>query len=216
MLEPSRTLILTALWTTLWCVGHSWFVSHRWRSFIRGVFPRYHVFSRLIYVFFSTLSLAILVVWIRTLPENLLFDWTGTWRWIRWLGMAEALFLFWLGTLSYDNRSFLGLTQALEYLQGNNASKPAFRENGILGIIRHPWYTGTLILLVFCLPWTDVNLVWRGIFIIYTLIGTELEERKLLRDFGAPYADYRARVPRYFPRLRQRQRRGPFQNGPEN
>lgn len=215
MLEPSRTLILTALWTTLWCIGHSWFVSHSWRSIVQGIFPRYHVFSRLIYVVFSTLSLTILVLWIRTLPEILLFDWTGTWRWIRWLGLAEALFLFWLGIRSYDNRSFLGLTQAVDYLKGNTASQPAFRENGILAIIRHPWYTGTLILLVFCLPWTDVNLVWRVIFIIYTLIGTELEERKLLRDFGASYADYKARVPRYFPRLRQRQRSGPFQDGPE-
>ena len=214
MLDPDRNLILTALWTTLWCVGHSWFVSHRWRAIVQGLFPRYHVFSRLIYVVFSTLSLMVLMLWIRTLPENILFTWTGGWTWIRWLGLAEAAFLFWLGIRSYDNRSFLGLTQALDYLKGNSATGPSFRESGILAIIRHPWYTGTLILLVFCLPWTDVNLVWRGIFIIYTLIGTELEERKLLRDFGAPYAEYRARVPRYFPGLRKPNRK--FTPGRDN
>jgi protein-S-isoprenylcysteine O-methyltransferase Ste14 len=172
------------------------------------------VFSRLIYVVFSTLSLMVLMLWIRTLPENILFAWTGGWTWIRWLGLAEAAFLFWLGIRSYDNRSFLGLTQALYYPKGNSATGPSFRESGILAIIRHPWYTGTLILLVFCLPWTDVNLVWRGIFIIYTLIGTELEERKLLRDFGAPYAEYRARVPRYFPGLRKPNRK--FTPGRDN
>ena len=57
-------------------------------------------------------------------------------------------------------------------------------------------------------PWTDVNLVWRGIFLAYTLIGTELEERKLLRDIGTPYAEYRSRVPRFFPGLRPRRRSG--------
>ena len=71
---------------------------------------------------------------------------------------------------------------------------------GILAVIRHPWYGGTLLLLVFGLPWTDVNLVWRGVFFAYTLLGCELEERKLLRDLGAPYADYRRRVGRYWPR----------------
>lgn len=207
MQDPYRNLILTALWTIAWCFGHSWFVSHRWRDFVQGAFPRYHVFRRLIYVVFSMLSLTVLMLWIRTLPENVLFTWTGTWSWIRWVGMAEAFFLFWLGVRSYDNRSVLGLTQAIDYLKGNNASEPAFRENGILAIIRHPWYTGTLILLVFCLPWTDVNLVWRSIFIVYTLIGAELEERKLLKDFGAPYAAYRARVPRFFPGLRKKSRR---------
>lgn len=47
-----------------------------------------------------------------------------------------------------------------------------------------------------------MNAVWRGVFFAYTLIGTELEERKLLRQFGQDYADYRRRVPRFFPRLR--------------
>ena len=80
------------------------------------------------------------------------------------------------------------------------------RTSGILGIIRHPWYTATLILLVFCTDVTDVNLVWRLVFAVYTLVGTELEERKLLQDLGREYADYRRRVPRYFPALSRRQR----------
>ena len=83
------------------------------------------------------------------------------------------------------------------------AGEPAFRTEGVLGYIRHPWYTGALLFLVFCLPVTDVNLVWRGVFVAYTVIGTELEERKLLEDLGEPYAAYRRRVPRFFPRLRR-------------
>ena len=208
MQDPQRNLVLVALWTTAWCVAHSWFVSHRWRGLTEALFPRYHVFSRLIYVVFSTVSLAVLMLWIRTLPEVLLFEWTGAWAWIRWVGLAEAGILFWLGVRSYDNRSFLGLTQAVDYLKGADPARPGFRTTGILAVIRHPWYTGTLILLVFMKPWTDVNLVWRGIFLAYTLIGTELEERKLLRDIGTPYAEYRSRVPRFFPGLRPRRRSG--------
>jgi protein-S-isoprenylcysteine O-methyltransferase Ste14 len=139
------------------------------------------------------------LLWFRTLPEVTLFAWPGWWSWIRWLGVSEAVFLFWLGSRSYDGRSFLGISQALGYLRNRPPRSPTFRSTRILGVIRHPWYTGSLILLVFCLPYTDVNLVWRSIFTIYILVGTELEERKLLKEFGAEYAAYRSRVPRFFP-----------------
>jgi len=205
---PVFDLILVGAWTTVWCIFHSWFVSHTWRNLVQRHFPRYHVFNRLVYVTFSTFSLGLLMLWIRTMPSVTLFTWTGFWAWIRVLGLAEALFLFWLGIRSFDNRSFLGVTQALAYLKGVPAREPPFRTGGILAIIRHPWYTGTLILLVFCLPYTDVNLVWRMVFLIYTLVGTELEERKLLKDLGETYAAYRREVPRFFPAIRTRGRRG--------
>ena len=59
---------------------------------------------------------------------------------------------------------------------------------------------------MFGLPYTDVNLVWRGVFLAYTLLGTELEERKLLKELGSVYADYRRQVPRFFPTLKPRHR----------
>jgi protein-S-isoprenylcysteine O-methyltransferase Ste14 len=209
-------LILVGVWTTVWCFFHSWFVSHRWRNLVRRHFPRYHVFNRLVYVIFSTISLGVLMLWIRTLPTVTLFAWSGWWMWVRWLGLTEAVFLFWLGTRSYDNRFFLGMTQALDYLRGNPTREAPFRSTGILAVIRHPWYTGTLILLVFCLPYTDVNLAWRVVFLVYTLIGTELEERKLLKELGATYAAYRDGVPRFFPDPRTPRRSGPGSGGPED
>jgi protein-S-isoprenylcysteine O-methyltransferase Ste14 len=148
------------------------------------------------------------MLWIRTLPSVTIFAWPGYWTWVRWLGVAGAMLLFWLGTRSYDTRSFLGVAQVLDYVQGNPTREPPFRSTGILAFMRHPWYTGTIILLIFCLPFTDVNLVWRLVFLVYTLIGTELEERKLRRDLGAAYAAYHRRVPRFLPGPRTLRRRG--------
>ena len=121
-----------------------------------------------------------------------------------WLGLAEAMFLFWLGTRCFNGRTFLGLTQMRDFAAGRTPEQPVFTATGILGVIRHPWYTGTLIFLGFCLPLTDVNLIWRLVFMAYVLVGTELEERKLLRDLGESYAAYRREVPRFFPALRRR------------
>ena len=199
-------LIWTAVLTTLWCAGHSLLITRAYRDRLRTLLPRYHVLDRLVYVVLSTLTLALLFAWLRTLPERLLWDWTGPWRWARWLGLAEAGLLFVLGARCYDGRAFLGLAQLRDFAAGRPVTEPAFTTAGILGVIRHPWYTGTLVFLVFCLPVTDVNLVWRVVFAVYVLVGTELEERKLLRDHGETYAEYRRKVPRFLPLPRRRHR----------
>lgn len=201
--HSSSPLVAVGLLASVWCFFHSLFVSHRWRDFLQHHFPRYHVFSRLTYVLISTMTFAVMMLWFHTLPEKTVFIWSGWWGWIRWIGLAEAVLLFWLGVRSYDNSFFLGITQALDHFRGPAERKPPFRDTGILAVIRHPWYTGTLILLVFLQDYTDVNLVWRTVFLLYVLVGTELEERKLLRDLGQEYAVYRARVPRFFPDPRE-------------
>ncbi|MCB1184474.1 hypothetical protein KDM41_13680 [bacterium] len=188
-----------ALATALWCALHSLLITHAARRLVRRLFPRWHVFDRLVYVGVSTASLALLAVWVRSQPAVTLWDWPGWWGIVRWLGLAEAGVLFWLGSRAYDGRAFLGLRQAADWAAGREPRPAPFRTEGILGVIRHPWYTATLVVLVFCLPVTDVNLVWRAVLAVYTVVGTELEERKLLRDVGPAYAAYRARVPRFLP-----------------
>lgn len=201
-----RHLVWTAVWTTLWCAIHSALITHTVRDRTRALFPRYHVFDRIVYVLFSTVTLVLLMAWLRTLPEQMLWDWPGRWSWVRALGLAEAALLFWLGARDYDGRAVLGLAQIRDFVVRRQPSPPVFKTTGILKIIRHPWYTATLIFLSFCLPVTDVNLVWRLVMVVYVLIGTELEERKLLRDLGEPYAAYRREVPRFFPGLTKRKR----------
>ncbi len=198
-MDVQRHLVWTAVLTTLWCVGHSALISHTVRDRVRALFPRYHAFDRIVYVLFSTASLALLFVWLRTLPNQMLWDWPGWWAWVRWAGMAEAMLLFWLGSRCYNGRTLLGLTQMRAFAAGREPKQPRFTTKGILGVIRHPWYTGTIVFMAFCLPVTDVNLVWRLVFVGYVLIGTELEERKMLRELGETYAEYRRQVPRFFP-----------------
>lgn len=195
-----------ALATAAWCFFHSFFISHYWRDTVCRAFPRCAVYSRLVYVMASTLSVGALFWWLLTLPQTMVWAWSGWWQVVRAVGLIEAGLLFFLGSRTYDGRSFLGLRQITDHAQGQSIQPLALSSGGILGVMRHPWYTGTLIFLVFILPFTDVNLVWRGVFLIYTLIGTELEERKLVRDFGETYLDYRRRVPRFFPSLRTRPR----------
>lgn len=196
-----QTLLLVGLSAAAWSFLHSFFITHRWQRLQRRLWPHLEPYSRLIYVVLNTLSLGALLLWWWALPERLLWAWTGPWAWVRWAGLAVAGGFFWLGARAYDNQAFLGLRQVQEHRRGRPHQDPVFTRRGILGRVRHPWYTGTLLFFVFCLPVTDVNLVWRGVFLVYTLIGAQLEERKLLADLGRTYEKYREDVGRFWPRF---------------
>ncbi len=198
--------IQVALVTAAWCFFHSLFITHFWRDTLCRLVPACAAYNRVVYVLASTLSLAAWYLWLRSLPETLVWAWHGPYQVIRVLGLLEAAVLFWLGSRAYDGRAFLGLRQVADHAAGRTPEAPAFSRRGVLGVIRHPWYTGTLLLLVCGLDYTDLNLVWRGVFLVYTLVGTELEERKLLRELGDTYAQYRRQVPRFFPSLSPRRR----------
>jgi protein-S-isoprenylcysteine O-methyltransferase Ste14 len=72
--------------------------------------------------------------------------------------------------------------------------------SGILSLTRHPWYLATLILV-----WTYFRemyvstLIVNIILTIYLIIGTILEERKLIIELGDSYRDYMNRVSMLFP-----------------
>nr|MEE4266759.1 hypothetical protein [Candidatus Krumholzibacteria bacterium] len=195
-----------ALATAVWCFFHSFFITHLWRDTVCRRVPACAPYGRIVYVVASSLSLAVWFWWVNGLPAATVWEWSGLWQVIRVVGLLEAVVLFILGSRAFDGRAFLGLRQVTDHQAGREPTPPAFSTAGVLGVIRHPWYTGTLILLVFGLPYTDVNLVWRAVFLAYTLLGTELEERKLLKELGPVYADYRQQVPRFFPRLKPRRR----------
>jgi methanethiol S-methyltransferase len=194
-----QTLLFVGISAALWSLFHSLFITHWWQRLQDRLWPWLEPWSRLVYVSFSTLSLGLLFLWWRSLPQDILFDWTGPWRFLRGAGVLSALGLFALGAAAFDNRAFLGLRQIANHFQGKDPEEPEFSRRGVLGKVRHPWYSGAILFLVFSLPVTDINLVWRGVFFVYILVGTELEERKLLSDLGQEYAVYRREVGRFFP-----------------
>lgn len=199
-------LLEVGLLAAAWCLLHSFFISLTWRRVLDRLPPRVRVWDRLVFVVCSTASLAALMILVHRHPARLLWDWPPLLVPVRWAGLAVAGLLFWLGARAHDGRAFLGLPQLRAAVGPAPSRHPPLRAGGILDRIRHPWYAGTLLLLVFMRPFSDVNLVWRCTFFVYTLVGTQWEERKLLKEFGPAYADYRRRVPRYVPRLGPRRR----------
>jgi len=82
---------------------------------------------------------------------------------------------------------------------------PRLVVRGLYRWVRHPLYTAGLVFLWFT-PIMAVNLLALYVgFSLYLVIGAYFEERKLLREFGADYAEYQQRTPMLIPRLRRNQ-----------
>ncbi|SPD72517.1 hypothetical protein PITCH_A1390015 [uncultured Desulfobacterium sp.] len=74
---------------------------------------------------------------------------------------------------------------------------------GVLSIIRHPWYTGGM-LIVWARP-LDLSAILTNLVVTgYFVVGAILEERKLKAQFGEQYVAYQQCVPMFFPIRRKR------------
>jgi protein-S-isoprenylcysteine O-methyltransferase Ste14 len=66
--------------------------------------------------------------------------------------------------------------------------------------MRHPLYTGGLLMIWFMPVMTTSLLAFNLAATLYLYIGSLFEERRLLAAFGDEYAAYRQQVPRFIPR----------------
>ena len=91
---------------------------------------------------------------------------------------------------------FTGLEQLIN--PHKDASTPLVT-TGLYRYVRHPLYVAGLLLIWFT-PLMTRNLLFATLGLtLYLLIGAYFEERKLLREFGDIYAEYRRRTPMFIP-----------------
>jgi protein-S-isoprenylcysteine O-methyltransferase Ste14 len=118
------------------------------------------------------------------------------WPWSAGLivGQITSLLLMSACFLQSDPSYFLGLRQL-----GSAAADAQLITTGAYRIVRHPLYTLGLLVL-WCLPIiTTGTLAFNFGITLYILVGSELEERKLIGQFGDAYIRYRSKVARLIP-----------------
>lgn len=191
-------VLLGAFWA-VWCAVHSVLIADGltvWAQRTLGPAYRYY---RLAYNGFSAVTFALVYWYYLGLHTHVLFAWTWPWNIAQAVGLTAGLLILWGGARKYNQRYFFGLQQisAPETAQ----SAPPLSRDGILGAVRHPYYSGGILILLFFGDITVAWLVMRFVLIAYLIIGTFVEERKLLRIYGDRYRSYMKDVPRFFPRL---------------
>ncbi len=191
-------ILLIILWIA-WCSVHSALISITVTDFLRQRFPDGFRYYRIFYNLFAILTLVPVMLYSNSLRSVVVFEWHGAWRIIPIIFGATALFFFVAGARRYDFLQFVGLRQANDGQACNALTEDCSLDTGgILSVVRHPWYTGAL-LVIWARPLDMAAILTNLVLSAYLILGTMLEERKLILAFGEQYVDYQQRVSMLLP-----------------
>lgn len=125
-------------------------------------------------------------------PGPMLWQWTGWQAWIADGLALAAIAGFVASARDYDSSEFLGLRQ-WRLRSSRVEDQERFHVRGLHRYVRHPWYFLSLVLI-----WTrdmDAATLLSVLLIsAYLVVGSRLEERKLLVYHGERYRRYMQRV----------------------
>jgi protein-S-isoprenylcysteine O-methyltransferase Ste14 len=182
----------------LWGFVHSLLASMSFKNLLRRTLgDGFMKFYRALYNIFAVMSIAPLLYLMVSLPNRVLYQVPVPWKYFMFAGQGvSALFLL-IAVLQTDLLSFAGLRQVIE------AEKPGkLVTGGLYRIVRHPLYTFSLLILWLSPSMTINSFVVYTALTTYVLIGILFEERKLLREFGNDYANYKLTTPMLLPGLK--------------
>jgi protein-S-isoprenylcysteine O-methyltransferase Ste14 len=158
-------------------------------------------YYRLTFNVFSLVTFTLAMLYNRSLITPVVLRLEGAWYVVQLGLLFVALWLFLAGGRHYDLLHTLGVRQMLGgATHGAITKSGGLNTSGLLGATRHPWYLATILLI-----WTHqrdltvVGLIVKGILTVYVVVGTVLEERKLVAEFGDEYRQYQREVSMLFP-----------------
>jgi protein-S-isoprenylcysteine O-methyltransferase Ste14 len=168
---------------------------------LKKILGSYYKFYRLFFNLVALTTFIPLIIYSKSLKGPVLFRWEGYLTIIQIALLIIVMSLFISGLFKYDILQVLGIRQIKSGKSHSTLSESGdIDTSGILSLTRHPWYLATLILV-----WTYFRemyvstLIVNTILTIYLIIGTILEERKLIIELGDSYRDYMNKVSMLFP-----------------
>ena len=178
------------LWVA-YCIVHSVLASEWIKKKLRSRMKNYKWF-RLWYTLLAFVSLFAVIYYQVTIATIELFH-------------SSNLFLI-AGIIISGSGLILMLVCIRKYFMSLSGLRSLFFENfsnelqikGIHRYVRHPLYLGTFVFiwgLLLLFPYLSL-LIATSIITVYTLIGIELEEQKLILEFGDDYRRYQKKVPK--------------------
>jgi len=182
-------LILFVGWLLFYGI-HSALATEKAKSALR-ISPRAY---RLLYnfintvLFFGMLLLGAMIYSVLLFPPSPFSNYTGL------MLAAIGLFVIKRAFRNYSTGAFLGLKKDMG---------ESLKTSGIQAKVRHPLYTGTLLLVIgyvfFNPQLTSLTILLA--LLVYLPFGIRWEERKLIKMYGEEYENYRKSVPALFPSL---------------
>ena len=192
-----KYLFLALAWTA-YCTLHSAMISETVTRFLKRRLGDSFRFYRLFFNSVAVLTLVPVLWYSHSLGQEAIVRWEGVWLVLQYLLMACGVLLVIAGGRHYSFAQFVGISQLRGASSGGLAARGGIDSRGVLGLVRHPWYTA-VVLLLWARNLDMAALVGNGVLTVYIVVGTLLEERKLVHEFGDAYRSYQGRVSMFLP-----------------
>lgn len=173
---------------------HSFLATEEVKNYLESNWNVNRRSQRIIYSVISSAGLLVLLVLNGAIKSDNVIAVTKELKIVSMFLAGSGVLIVRAGFKYYSIKVFLGLEKE---------SKNPLVTKGILSKVRHPIYSGTiLITLGFLLfdPRLSTFISCVAIF-IYLFIGIRLEENKLIREYGNIYLNYRTKVPMLIPKF---------------
>lgn len=195
-LSEKNALLLDALLSILFFLQHSFLIRRNIRQKLTQFIPNeyYNAF----YGITSGITLLlVMILWQKSSSSIITAD--GLYYWMfRALFCLSFLGFYW-GVKSLGSFDALGVAPLLRYLDKKQNKPQPLVSKGPYRWVRHPLYFFMMILIWSCPVLTLDRLLFNILWCVWIIIGTILEDRDLLHEFGNQYREYQLQVPMLIP-----------------
>jgi len=157
---------------------------------------------RISYNFIAGITFIPILWLLAILPDQHLYTIPMPWVLLTVTGQCAGAAIIVIGIAQTGTLAFIGIRQL--FPPDESRRETGLITTGLYGWVRHPLYTGGL-LLIWLSPVMTHNLLTLFILLtIYLVAGARLEEKRLAQSFGEAYERYKADTPMLVPGRRKK------------
>jgi protein-S-isoprenylcysteine O-methyltransferase Ste14 len=194
--SEGQILLWDGLLSILFFIQHSGMIRTSFRNRLAPIIPpHYHPAT---YAIASGIALAaVVLLWQPS--HTVLYQAEGQVRLLARAISVLAIIGFSWGVRALGNFDTFGLVPIKVHLRGKQLRPPNFALRGPYLWIRHPLYFFMIVLIWSAPDVSSDRLVFNILWTLWMVVGSHLEERDLVADFGERYRDYQKTVPMLLP-----------------
>jgi methanethiol S-methyltransferase len=181
----------------LFGIQHSVMARQGFKKWVKNHIPASA--ERSSYILLSSVTLGIVCFLWQPMPQAI-FDLSGTWAEpVLYSLYGFGWFVGLFSTFLIDHFDLFGLKQAWYNWKGRNDFHYRFRTPLFYKLVRHPIYTGWLMIHWFTPVMTVGHILFASVITIYIYIAIKFEEKDLVDQFGETYQNYIESTPKLIP-----------------
>jgi protein-S-isoprenylcysteine O-methyltransferase Ste14 len=191
-----EALLWDGLLSILFFIRHSGMIRTSFRSRLAHIMP--HHYHPSAYAITSGIALTAVVLFWQP-SQTVLYQVEGLLRLLVRAISVFAIVGFSWGVRTLGDFDTFGLNPIRAYLRGRQLRASHFVVRGPYLWVRHPLYFFMLVLIWSCPDVSLDRLLFNVLWTLWVLLGTYLEEKDLVTEFGEKYRHYQKTVPMLFP-----------------